>query len=130
MEGSNNIETKTIEYKGKIKIIPAHNTDSKLCEHFLIAKMRYCKFDKFKDSIYCVYHTTTDEFVICPYDPSHRILKDHYKKHIKVCNILSERNRIKENPWYEKDINRVNSSKMSEDELNNLHMSKYIVFNF
>jgi hypothetical protein len=117
MEDINKIETKKINYKGKIKEIPAHNTDSKLCENFIIAKMRYCKFEKFQNSEFCVYHTSNEEFAICPHDSTHKVLKENYNKHVKVCNILQEKVKITQNPWYEKALNAVGNDKRIQKEL-------------
>jgi hypothetical protein len=123
MENPQIIETKKINYKGKIKEIPVSNSNPKLCEYFLIAKMRYCKFDKFTGSEFCVYHTSNDDFAICPFDPLHRILKEHYKKHIKVCNILQDKEKVTKNPWYVKDINAI-SQDNTKEEFNKIHEAK------
>ena len=87
---NNNNEMKKIIYKGKEKIIPVKNPDPKNCELYLIKKKRYCHFEKYKGSNYCVYHRVEekDEYLICPYDPKHRILKEKFKNHLKVCNTL------------------------------------------
>ena len=77
-------QTKTIVYKGKEKIIPLHNPDKNNCEFFIVPKFRYCHFQKYNNTDYCVYHTSNDkeEFLICPYDKKHRILKSKYKAHL------------------------------------------------
>ena len=41
-----NTQSRQIIYKGKVKDIPISNPDSKLCEFFIVARMRYCKFEK------------------------------------------------------------------------------------
>ena len=87
------IETKKIIYKGKEKIIPIKNPDSSKCEYYLIHKFRYCHFNKFNNSEFCIYHIPSnqskDEFCICPYDSKHRILKSKFKQHLKTCNTLA-----------------------------------------
>jgi tRNA:m4X modification enzyme len=105
-----NTNTKTITYKGKVKEIPVCNSDPKLCEFFIIARMRYCKFEKLKNSEYCVYHLPDESkeiLVPCPIDPSHRVLTSKLKKHMKVCNKLEEKEKLKKNEWYVEKINLV-----------------------
>ena len=111
--------TKIIIYKGKKKEIPVKNPDSKLCENYIIAKMRYCKFEKAFDSEFCIYHVPDKDnnlFVDCPIDPSHRVLLAKLKKHKKVCNKLEYLNKLQQNPWFTKDINKVKQN----NELTNL----------
>lgn len=102
-------KTKNIVYKGKEKTIPVSNKNPKLCEEFIIAKMRYCKFEKFENSEFCIYHTPDKEkFLPCPIDPSHRVLAEKLKRHIKVCNKLGEQTRLQQSVWYKDQINKVN----------------------
>jgi tRNA:m4X modification enzyme len=112
MEGENSYNTRQINYKGKIKDIPKSNADSKLCEFYIVARMRYCKFEKHAGSQFCIYHLPNDTipdvaFVDCPIDPSHRVLADKFKRHVKVCNKLGEKKRLTENPWYKEKVNKV-----------------------
>lgn len=103
-----NIKTKEIIYKGKKKIIPEKNPDGKLCELFIIHKMRFCKFEKYKESEFCVYHIEAEEtFVDCPVDPSHRVMTSRLQKHLKVCNKVEFQNKLKQNPWWSEKINLV-----------------------
>ena len=103
---------KKIIYKGKEKMIPNKNPDSTKCELYIIKKNRYCHFDKYKGSDYCVYHRTEkDEYLICPYDPKHRILKDKYKSHLKVCNTLMNEQNMQKNEWFIKNYNRAKPDK-------------------
>jgi len=103
--------TRTIVYKGKPKEIPFKNADPKLCEFYIIARMRYCKFEKHENTEFCIYHRPNEEdnilFVDCPIDNSHRVLASKLKKHVKVCNKLGEKQRLVANPWYKEKINLV-----------------------
>jgi tRNA:m4X modification enzyme len=109
------IKMKEIIYKGKKKLIPEQNTPG-LCEYFIIAKMRYCRFNKLENYSYCVYHSCDeDRFLPCPHDPTHKVLKEHYKKHVNVCNKFTEKKILELNPWYSKDINRINKFDNQEE---------------
>jgi tRNA:m4X modification enzyme len=104
--------TRQIIYKGKMKEIPKSNSDCKLCEFYIIARMRYCKFEKHAGSEFCIYHLPNDTvpdvvFVDCPIDPSHRVMAEKLKRHVKVCNKLGEKKKLTENPWYKEKINKV-----------------------
>ena len=123
-------ETKKIIYKGKEKVIPIKNPDPNNCELYIIKKGRYCHFEKYKGSQYCVYHRVEEkeEYLICPYDPKHRILKHKYKNHLKVCNTLSNKKNLENNEWFIKDFNRAKQDKNhilpNDDELNKLYNIK------
>ena len=129
----NNENTKKIIYKGKEKIIPSHNPDKTKCEYYIIKKSRYCNFEKFRGSEFCVYHRneteSQDEYLICPYDPKHRILKEKFKSHLKVCNTLSNKNEYQNNPWYIKNYNRAKIDKNhilpSDEELKKIYDLKF-----
>ena len=120
-------ETKKIIYKGKEKVIPIKNPDPNNCELYIIKKGRYCHFEKYKGSQYCVYHRVEEkeEYLICPYDPKHRILKHKYKNHLKVCNTLSNKKNLENNEWFIKNFNRAKQDKNhilpNDDELNKLY---------
>ena len=119
--------TKKIIYKNKEKIIPIKNPNPNNCELYIIKKGRYCHFEKYKGSEYCVYHRVEekDEYLICPYDPKHRILKEKYKNHLKVCNTLSNKCNLESNEWYSKNFNKAKPDKNhilpSEEELDKLY---------
>ena len=129
-EDKNSDNTKQIIYKGKEKIIPIKNPDPNNCELYIIKKGRYCHFQKYKGSQYCVYHRVEEkeEYLICPYDPKHRILKHKYKNHLKVCNTLSDEKNLENNEWYIKDFNKAKQDKNhllpNEEELNELYNIK------
>ena len=122
--------TKKIIYKGKEKEIPSQNPDPKLCEFYIVGKFRYCRFEKVKDSQFCIYHipNENEEFLICPYDPKHRILKSKYKNHLKTCNTLKAKKEYESNPWYSHNINHAKDEKKylpNSDELNQIYNSKW-----
>ena len=126
-------ETKTIIYKGKEKIIPIKNPDPKNCELYIIKKGRYCHFEKYKNSQYCVYHRAEEkdekeEYLTCPYDPKHKILKHKYKNHLKVCNTLLNKENLENEEWFIKDFNKAKQDKShvlpNDEELNKLYEIK------
>ena len=127
----NNDEMKKIIYKGKEKIIPIKNPDPMKCEFYIIKKKRYCHFEKYKGSDYCVYHRIEekDEYLICPYDPKHRILKEKYKSHLKVCNTLMNEKNLEKNEWFIKNYNKAKKNKNyplpSDEELNKIYNEKF-----
>jgi hypothetical protein len=56
------------------------------CQYFNEKKKRFCKFEKYKDNLFCIAHISNDEILIdCPVDKTHKILKEKLEKHIKVC---------------------------------------------
>ena len=128
---NNNNQMKKIIYKGKEKIIPIKNPDPTKCELYIIKKKRYCHFDKYKGSDYCVYHRIEekDEYLICPYDPKHRILKEKYKSHLKVCNTLMNEKNLEKQEWFIKDYNKAKPNKNyplpNNEELNKIYEEKY-----
>ena len=130
-QNSDSIKTKKIIYKQKEKIIPIKNPNPNNCELYIIKKDRYCHFEKYKGSEYCVYHRIQekDEYLICPYDPKHRILKHKYKNHLKVCNTLSNKKNLENNEWYIKEFNKAKPDKNhilpNEEELNKLYNIKF-----
>jgi tRNA:m4X modification enzyme len=120
-----NIPTKQIVYKGKTKEIPAYNADPKLCENYIIARHRYCKFEKHLNSQFCIYHMPKEnednvEFIVCPIDPSHRVLADKFQRHIKVCNKIGEKQRLINNVWYSEKKNKVNNEESINKNLQKL----------
>ena len=136
MERDNKIEAnehnqkKKIIYKGKEKTIPIRNPNSTKCEQYIIKRNRYCHFEKYKGSEYCVYHRIEkDEYLICPYDPKHRILKDKYKSHLKVCNTLMNEKNLEKNEWFIKNYNKAKPDKNlplpSDEELKKIYDQKY-----
>jgi tRNA:m4X modification enzyme len=130
-QNSDSIKTKKIIYKQKEKIIPIKNPNPNNCELYIIKKDRYCHFEKYKGSEYCVYHRIQekDEYLICPYDPKHRILKHKYKNHLKVCNTLSNKKNLENNEWYIKEFNKAKPDKNhilpNDEELNKLYNIKF-----
>ena len=129
-KNDDNSQMKKIIYKGKEKIIPIKNPDPTKCELYIIKKKRYCHFDKYKGSNYCVYHREEkDEYLICPYDPKHRILKDKYKAHLKVCNTLLNAQNMEKEEWFIKNYNRAKPDKNhpipNDEELNKIYEQKF-----
>ena len=130
-QNSDSIKTKKIIYKQNEKIIPIKNPNPNNCELYIIKKDRYCHFEKYKGSEYCVYHRIQekDEYLICPYDPKHRILKHKYKNHLKVCNTLSNKKNLENNEWYIKEFNKAKPDKNhilpNDEELNKLYNIKF-----
>ena len=129
-ETNENNQMKKIIYKGKEKIIPIKNPDLTKCEQYIVKKGRYCHFDKYKGSEYCVYHRTEkDEYLIFPYDPKHRILKDKYKSHLKVCNTLMNEKNLEKNEWFIKNYNKSKPDKNfplpPDEDLMKIYNQKY-----
>lgn len=97
---------KKVIYKGKEKEIPICNPDLKKCEFYSFKKQKYCQFDKYKDTEFCIYHSNKEEdFLICPYDSNHKILKEKFNSHLKVCNTLLKNQEMKKKEWYKENIN-------------------------
>lgn len=84
------------------------------CKFFMENKRRNCKFDTINDSEYCHYHSPNQDFILCPIDNSHSILKSKFETHIKICPKLKYENSMKESLWFSEGINastRLNNEK-------------------
>ncbi|CAI2366644.1 unnamed protein product [Moneuplotes crassus] len=83
---------------------------------------KQCEFTKYKNKVrclfavqskntkYCNFHAylDSDEFVLCPVDPSHSVKKEKLEKHVKKCNKTKDNAKLEQSEWYKKDINVVN----------------------
>jgi hypothetical protein len=72
-----------------------------------------CKYTVQRDNtIYCNYHAyiDTDDFVVCPVDPSHSVKKEKLEQHVKRCNRTLDNKKLEQSEWYNKDINVVDPS--------------------
>ena len=66
-----------------------------------------------------------EEYLTCPYDPKHKILKHKFKNHLKVCNTLSNEKKLEKEEWFIKDFNKAKQDKKyilpNDEELNKLY---------
>jgi hypothetical protein len=83
----NEIKKKAKEEVKKV-LRPEFNPDVKLCENYMINKVRFCRFPKLALTKFCVHHQETEEtYIKCPLDNHHVVAKANLVKHLEVCNI-------------------------------------------
>ena len=78
------------------------------CQYFMEQKRRFCNVARTPDSLYCGNHAAfcSDSLkparkrIPCPVDPSHSIYADCEQKHVKICNIATERRAMESHPYY------------------------------
>jgi len=78
---------------------------SEKCVFYMENKRRNCKFDAISNSQYCHYHSENQDFVFCPIDPSHAILKSKLETHLKICPKLKYEQTLKSAIWFSKGLN-------------------------
>ena len=76
-------------------------------------KRRNCKFDTLKNSEFCHYHSPTQDFILCPIDNSHSILKSKLENHVKICPKQKYENSLKDSIWFTAGIN----SKQEDEQI-------------
>ena len=79
------------------------------CQYFMEQKRRFCGVARTPDSLYCGNHEAfcsdsslkpARKRIPCPVDPSHSIYADCANKHVKICNITTERRAMESEPYY------------------------------
>ncbi|KAI9099003.1 hypothetical protein K1719_024770 [Acacia pycnantha] len=77
------------------------------CTFWLPRKNRYCANSRFKDSLFCGNHNSRPEgqWIPCPLDPSHLVLKQNVERHVKRCPMLKQVQSLSLQPFYRKGIN-------------------------
>ncbi|KAM7276817.1 hypothetical protein ACFE04_018683 [Oxalis oulophora] len=86
------------------------------CKFWLPKKRRCCANTPLHDSVYCGNHNqrSDGEWLPCPIDPSHNVLKDNLEGHIKRCPLLKQSQSLSLQPFYDKGINA--GEEENEDE--------------
>ncbi|XAR61464.1 tRNA:m(4)X modification enzyme [Bertholletia excelsa] len=77
------------------------------CKFWLPKKNRFCANAPLNNSLYCGNHATRSdgEWIACPIDPSHTVLKENLSGHLYRCPLLKHVQSLSLQPFYQKGIN-------------------------
>ena len=121
MESNKTVKPKKIIYKS-LKEIPIDNPNKEQCNKFISTKMRFCKFERMKDSEFCNHHNL-DKGSLC-INCGHFIFSENLTKHGFNCKAIKEQEVLETQPWYSKNINLLRE--VNAEETKNINMSEFI----
>ncbi|XP_062144356.1 uncharacterized protein LOC133851795 [Alnus glutinosa] len=77
------------------------------CQFWLPKKIRFCSNTPLNDSLFCGNHSprSNGQWIPCPLDPSHSVLKDNLEGHVKRCPLLKQVQSLTLQPFYQKGVN-------------------------
>ncbi|XP_052726057.1 tRNA:m(4)X modification enzyme TRM13 isoform X2 [Vigna angularis] len=80
---------------------------TKRCNFWLPNKNRFCANCPLNGSLFCGNHNSRSEgqWIPCPIDPSHSVLEQNLKGHVKRCPLLKQTRSLSVQPFYQKGIN-------------------------
>ncbi|XP_065859839.1 tRNA:m(4)X modification enzyme TRM13 [Euphorbia lathyris] len=86
------------------------------CTFWLPGKNRFCSISPLNDSPFCGNHKPRGDgqFIPCPIDPSHSVLKENLDWHVKRCPLLKQQMSLSTQPFYQKGIN---AGKEEDDDI-------------
>ncbi|XP_023547814.1 tRNA:m(4)X modification enzyme TRM13 homolog [Cucurbita pepo subsp. pepo] len=89
------------------------------CQFWLPKKNRFCANSPINDSKFCGNHSSRadTQWVPCPVDPSHSVLRENLEWHVKRCPLLKQTQSLAVQPFYQKGINAGEEDSISSDEL-------------
>ncbi|KAG5023006.1 hypothetical protein JHK85_019348 [Glycine max] len=81
--------------------------ETKRCNFWLPNKNRFCANCPLNGSLFCGNHNSRSQgqWIPCPIDPSHSVLKQNLKGHVKRCPLLKQVQSLSDQPFYDKGIN-------------------------
>lgn len=81
--------------------------ETKRCNFWLPNKNRFCANCPLNGSLFCGNHNSRSEgqWIPCPIDPSHSVLEQNLKGHVKRCPFLKQAQSLSLQPFYQKGIN-------------------------
>ncbi|XP_024018181.1 tRNA:m(4)X modification enzyme TRM13 homolog [Morus notabilis] len=84
----------------------------KNCNFWLPKKNRFCANACLHHSLFCGNHKprSDDQWIPCPIDPSHSVLKENLEGHVKRCPLLKQVQSLTLQPYYQKGINSGNQT--------------------
>ncbi|KAL5859317.1 hypothetical protein ACOSQ4_000613 [Xanthoceras sorbifolium] len=90
------------------------------CKFWLPKKNRYCANTPLNESLFCGNHNprSDNQWIPCPIDPSHSVLKENLEGHVKRCPLLKQVQSLIHQPFYQKGINAGKDGE--EEQLNTL----------
>ncbi|TXG63236.1 hypothetical protein EZV62_010230 [Acer yangbiense] len=88
------------------------------CKFWLPRKNRHCANTPLNESLFCGNHTprSDNQWIPCPIDPSHSVLKENLEGHVKKCPLLKQVQSLTLQPFYQKGINA--GKEGDEEQLN------------
>ncbi|XP_030945279.1 tRNA:m(4)X modification enzyme TRM13 homolog [Quercus lobata] len=94
--------------------------EERRCKFWLPKKNRFCANLPLHDSLFCGNHNprSNGQWIPCPLDPSHSVLKENLDWHVKRCPLLKQVQSLTLQPFYQKGINagRDNDDEEEEEE--------------
>ncbi|KDP35241.1 hypothetical protein JCGZ_09400 [Jatropha curcas] len=77
------------------------------CKFWLTRKNRFCANGRLNDSPFCGNHKSRSDgqWIPCPIDPSHSVLKENLDGHVTRCPLLKQTQCLSLQPFYQKGIN-------------------------
>ncbi|XP_015871568.3 uncharacterized protein LOC107408669 [Ziziphus jujuba] len=77
------------------------------CKFWLPKKKRFCANARLGDSSFCGNHLprSDGQWIPCPIDPSHSVLKENLEGHTKRCPFMKQVQTLTRQPFYQKGIN-------------------------
>ncbi|CAB4271841.1 unnamed protein product [Prunus armeniaca] len=77
------------------------------CKFWLPKKKRFCANIPLNESLFCGNHTprSDSQWIPCPIDPSHSVLKENLEGHVRRCPLLKQVQSLTLQPFYQKGIN-------------------------
>ncbi|WCJ22646.1 tRNA:m(4)X modification enzyme TRM13 [Euphorbia peplus] len=81
--------------------------ESSRCKFYLSKKNRFCANIPLNNSPFCGNHIprSDGEWLPCPIDPSHSVLRENLDWHVKRCPLLKQRESLSIQPFYLKGVN-------------------------
>ncbi|KFK30737.1 hypothetical protein AALP_AA6G020700 [Arabis alpina] len=105
------------------------------CSFWLPKKKRSCANTRLESSVFCGNHSQRleGEWIPCPIDPSHSVLKENLEGHVKRCPLLKQTVALSGQCFYEKGINGGNeegeevvvTSEMKRNLVYSMSVSKF-----
>ncbi|KAF4346345.1 uncharacterized protein LOC115707541 isoform X1 [Cannabis sativa] len=91
--------------------------EKKRCSFWLPKKNRFCANTLLNESLFCGNHTprSEDQWIPCPIDPSHSVLKENLESHVKRCPHMKQVQSLTVQPFYQKGINSGTEGSTGED---------------
>ncbi|OIV94111.1 hypothetical protein TanjilG_29211 [Lupinus angustifolius] len=92
--------------------------ERKRCIFWLPNKNRFCANSPLNGSSFCGNHNSRsyEQWIPCPIDPSHSVLEQNLKGHVKRCPLLKQAQSLSLQPFYQKGINAGSDGEEQEEE--------------
>ncbi|CAL5206720.1 unnamed protein product [Lathyrus oleraceus] len=100
--------------------------ETKHCNFWLPNKNRFCANTLLNGSLFCGNHNSRPEgqWIQCPVDPSHSVLEQNLKWHVKRCPLLKQVRSLSDQPFYQKGINAGSDGEQQEEETSGINDSR------